>query len=274
MIYITFTNHIGLNDHKVINSSSGHIFSYVISAFCYSVFLDAQIAFHSSWTSQQIFTEKSLLKYTSQINNLKLEKINMNFDLEKINIFLNQINEDKFFDLKNIGTFHIKDLCRINVDIYKTKLKPLLREIYFNDHLEFKLDKAVIHIRKGDLSDDPRYKKFNLKYYKNIINIIKNKYNILVICEKMNYGNVSKLKDCEIIFGDEDDISRDFNYMVNAKVLITACSCFSLAAGYLNQNNVYYDKQFIGIRGDLFERLSSVPNFICFNDLNHLKTII
>jgi len=277
VIYGTFTNIYNLNKRDC-NSSSGHILRDILSVFMFSLFIDMRIVYNETWMGQKIISKKSFKHHTyttpfatPRRYEKKYDKIKVEDKTTMLKKHLEDIDEDIWIDFKNISIFPPKEVFEIDEKVFNEQAKPLLRSLYFFDHKLIKDQRAVIHIRQGDLVNDPEYSNFNIDYYQNIVDSLNElNLNVVIICERDNH-KMKHIRNCNLITGSEENIDRDFNYLANAKILILSCSSFSLFAGYINDGIVMYDKRFDNMRYGLFKGFSKIPNVIQYNNHNDMK---
>ena len=204
--------------------------------------------------------------------------------------------------LTNVCSIHSDILCEwyskklISENIYEQKCKPLLEDLYFSDNNSEELNIFSIHMRRGDLYNYTYNEGYDLEYYKNIINLLKEKLDIPIhiYTEKSGnntttlLGNTAKRNnanhdDIEIFRnmegivlkrGDLDDFSDHFNEMCRSKYLMLGLSSMSLLAGFINKGKIIVDEKYIKSRVNLFKNIKIIPNFCVFKDIEEIVNFI
>jgi hypothetical protein len=141
-------------------------------------------------------------------------------------------------------------------DYYYSTVKPVVPEV-----------DIAIHIRRGDVNaTETRRYTANDVYFK-IIKTLRKLYPFYKITV-FSEGQTSDFKElgledsCFVLNGD---ITKTFHSLVVAKILITANSSLSYAAGLLNENTVYHDHEFWHRKMDNWIDLK---NLIQLHDIN------
>ena len=161
-----------------------------------------------------------------------------------------------FFDKYPLATSKTKkieyngELWGADLDEYLTE--EVINEIRFNyqtipkPKIEPNNNYICIHIRRGDISKDKNPNRWDdtIKYL-NYITWIKHYYPNLpiIICSQGTKEDFEILTDTHELVGLR--LNRmpldDYNFMVQAKVLVIARSSYSYTAGILNENEVLCD---------------------------------
>ena len=129
---------------------------------------------------------------------------------------------------------------------YTPSVLQKIRSYYYSSNKpEVPQVDIAIHIRRGDVtkSDTGRFTS-NDKYIK-LISVLRKLYPFYKI-NIFSEGEISHFKDFSLddsCFILNEDITKTFHSLVIAKVLITANSSLSYAAGLLNENIVYHNNQ-------------------------------
>lgn len=298
--------------------SSGHNFWEIFTVYIFAQFINIIPVWHNTWNLSLMITQESfkhhttasLSKYdhTIYINKYK-DFGSLTFDkfTEIINII--QEAEKKYKNtlviLTNVCCIHPDVLCLwyklkyIQSDVYTLSVKPALQKLYFYDHETSIIDSFSIHIRRGDLAQWCYDIGFTIDYYKNIINIINEHFNIKIniYCEhgrtnrggewdkqviNFDYNDImvlETLKNVTIIKGlpTGQDFHHHFNELCRSKIVMMSPSSFSLFAGFITNGLVLVDEKCF-VRDNLYRNSKYIPNFIVFKNfegiIEDLKKII
>ena len=173
----------------------------------------------------------------------------------------------------------------------------MLEELYFSDNNSEELNIFSIHMRRGDLYNYTYNEGYDLEYYKNIINLLKEKLDIQIhiYTEKSGNNNTTKSQktpykrnfvdhdDIEIFRnmegvvlkrGDLADFSDHFNEMCRSKYLMLGLSSMSLLAGFINKGKIIVDEKYIKSRVNLFKNIKIIPNFYVFKNIEEIGNFI
>ena len=127
--------------------------------------------------------------------------------------------------------YYTKNVLNIVKSYYYSTYKPKLSRF-----------EIAIHIRRGDVSPKSFERYTGNDKYKEIINVLKQKYPKYKIC----IYSEGKLEDFKELYLDNvyfclnKSITLTFHNLVKAKVLVTAKSSFSYCAALLSDEEVYY----------------------------------
>jgi hypothetical protein len=175
--------------------------------------------------------------------------------ISNANNFMNLMNYNKIITDKDITIFsitHIVDTFDSNINQYLSNsetLKKIKCCFWENKNKNFfnndKINVAV-HIRCLNKVDTPgnEYRYTNLKYYFNIIDIIKEKYKdkelLFHIYSQNDINDYDEFDKTNIIFHLNENIFDTFIGLVTAEILITSKSSFSYTAAILSDGEIYY----------------------------------
>ena len=175
------------------------------------------------------------------------------------------INIEHFINLKNnIPNSHNKQVKRIdyggivmkftnnNIDLcYKSKYLEFIKKCFWEnkDKNVFKNNKIniAVHVRRPN-SQDNRKEGTDTpdKYYLNIINIIRNKYQnrelLFHIYSQGESKNFEIFKAPDTILHLNEELPLTFIGMVGADILVTSASSLSYVAALLSNGVIYYKK--------------------------------
>ena len=298
------------------NLSSGHIFWEIFTCYILSILIENIIpVYNNTWDKSQIVTPCMKKNNINDFNKLKT------ITISKYHCF-NSLNCKQFSELKNtiltaekkhknilvkltnVCKIHPDILCEwynnklISENIYEQKCKPMLENLYFSDNNYEELNIFSIHMRRGDLYNYTYNEGYDLEYYKNIINLLKEKLDIPIhiYTEKSGNNTTTKLKKCRnnghakrnnvghddieifrnmegIVLkrGDLSDFSEHFNEMCRSKYLMLGLSSLSLLAGFINKGKVIVDEKYIKSRVNLFKNIKIIPDFNIFKEIEEIS---
>jgi hypothetical protein len=305
MIHITY--YPSTND----TLSSGHILWEIFTVYIFSMLIPIiKPVWNNKWNLSDLISENSFKKYTDTPlktydytinidNHIKWESLDYNDFLDiKKKIYDNYNNYNNILIvLSNVCKIHIDRLCvwyklkYINTDIYNIYAIPTLKKLYYYDHNNSPLESIAIHIRNGDLTKLSIDNGYTFNYYKNIINILRLKYNniINIYCEDVNINNTTtifskdkslcknflneilELNNIENVYvklGNKQNINEQFNELCRSKILIVSPSSLSLFAAFISNGIILIDENHAKCRPNLFKYLNNVSNFTIFNSKN------
>lgn len=297
------------------NFSSGHIFWEIFTCYILSILIPNVIpVYNNTWEKSQIITSSMKKNNVNDFNKLKT------ITISKYHCF-NSLNYTQFQELKNtilteekkyknilvklinVCSIHSDILCEwynnklIPENIYEQKCKPMLEELYFSDNNSEELNIFSIHMRRGDLYNWTYNEGYDLEYYKNIINLLKDKLDIPIHIYTEKNCNIGTSKshktpykrnfidhdDIEIFRnmegvvlkrGDLTDFSDHFNEMCRSKYLMLGLSSMSLLSGFINKGKIIVDEKYIKSRVNLFKNIKIIPNFCVFKDIEEIGNFI
>lgn len=297
MIYLTYIEPIySSTDLYYLYNSSGHVMLDIFATVIFGFLFDAKIIYHESWSLSKIISVNAWKEYCDK----PLESYDYEITIDHIKewkgLSKEQLNElkDKIFTLSKIYKnilVKFTNVCKIHphtlhlwykekylsYDMYSEKVIPKLKQLYYFDNSNEKLDIFSIHIRRGDLYKDIIQVGYTYEYYKNIINII-NKYlniQIKVYCENFNCVDIlplNQLKNTHVDIGGLDVFSNHFNEMCRSKYLFLSPSSFSIFTGYLSLGTVIGDEKLEKFRPNIFNNLT--PIFNINNNINEFEELI
>ena len=283
MLFITY--------YQNSSGRSGHTLCDIFTVFCFSELLNMKVIYNSTWERQKILSKTMMLKYSSNYSDYKYDYI---LDIDYI-MKWECISYEDYNNIKNKLTklskkynnvlLRLSNVCKIHphiiydwyfkkhieIDIYNSKIRPILHKIYFGDNDNNETNTISMHIRCGDLNDLLIKAGFTFSYYKSIIDTINAHCNIKlnVYCENVNYQHLTdlnKLDNTTLYVGGMDTFSNHFNKLVNSKILILSPSSMSLFAGYLCNGLVLIDKKSYIWRKNIFNYSENV--FTVFNNIS------
>ena len=174
-------------------------------------------------------------------------------EVKKLNNFIGVKNKnDEIIDLSKIDK--VEKFSSIvhsskKPDIFYTKeVINKIRNFYYSTEkpeIKQKYNDIVIHIRRGDVTNDnPKNKKRFIPNhkYKNIIKMLKKKYPTysITIFSEGNENDFKEIQKYDVRFQLNKPIDYTFHAFVSAKILVTSRSSLSYSAAILNKNIIYY----------------------------------
>ena len=108
----------------------------------------------------------------------------------------------------------------------------------------------AVHIRRENIHDKGRAGERITtpnKYYLNVMNNIRNKYNdkkelLFHIYSQGDINNFKILDNNDVIFHLNEDIGKTFTGLVSADILVISPSSFSYTAALISDGEIYYKK--------------------------------
>ena len=127
---------------------------------------------------------------------------------------------------------------------YTTQVLDKIKKMYYSTEkpVPCKYDIAI-HIRRGDVGEDTRWKGRYVSnhMYVDFINLLRKEHPNYSICiySEGNVDDFKEFKNLNVHFALNDDIKTTFHGLVTAKILVTAISSFSYAAALLSEGDIY-----------------------------------
>jgi len=297
------------------NFGSGHNFWEIFTCYILSVLIpNVTPVYNNTWDKSQIVTFSMKKFNIKDIKNIKTITISKYHCYNSLNYTQFQelkntilTNEKKYKNilvkLINVCSIHPDILCEwynnklIPKNIYEQKCKPMLEELYFSDNNSEELNIFSIHMRRGDLYNWTYNEGYDLEYYKNIINLLKDKLDIPIhiYTEKncntgtsksqktpykrnfVDHDDIEIFRNMEGIVlkrGDLSDFSDHFNEMCRSKYLMLGISSMSLLAGFVSKGKIIVDERYKKSRPNLFRNIEIIPNFHVFKTIEEIGNFI
>lgn len=126
---------------------------------------------------------------------------------------------------------------------YTKEVLKKIRDSYHSTPKPPKCDYDVaIHIRRGDVDSETKDRYTPNNYYRKFLAYLKRQYRDFTFCiySEGSREDFSDLESSNLFFHLNGGIEETFHQLVTAKILVTAKSSFSYAAGILSTGTIYY----------------------------------